>query len=186
VRRCRGVQYDDRMSSRRLINLAGLLACAGLLAYAYFYVELYRGLEPCPLCMFQRVGLVLLGAVFLMAALHDPKGWGARVYAVLLGLASLLTVGIAARHLYVQHLPPGVVPSCGAPLDYMMKIMPITQVIAKVLNGSGECAVVNWQFLGLAMPAWVLIWALALGVLGVLGNLVRALPVQRLHRTSEA
>jgi disulfide bond formation protein DsbB len=174
------------MSSRRLINLAGLLACAGLLAYAYFRVQLQLGLEPCPLCMFQRVGIALLGAIFLIAALHDPKGWGARVYAVLLGLASLLTVGIAARHLYVQHLPPGVVPSCGAPLEYMVKIMPITQVITKVLTGSGECALVNWQFLGLAMPAWVLLCALGLGVLGVLGNLMRVLPLQRLLKTSEA
>jgi disulfide bond formation protein DsbB len=159
------------MTSHRLTNLAGLLACAGLLAYAYFYAQLHLGLVPCPLCMFQRFGVALLGGVFLVACLHDPKGWGARVYAVLLGLAALLTAGIAARHLYVQHLPPGMVPSCGAPLEYMVKIMPLTTVIAKVLSGSGECAVVNWQFLGLAMPGWVLLAALGLGTVGVAGNL---------------
>jgi disulfide bond formation protein DsbB len=161
------------MSSRRLINLVGCLACAGLLAYAYFYVELYEGIEPCPLCMFQRVGIALLGVFFLVAALHDPKGWGAKVYAVLLALASLVTVGIAARHIYVQHAPPGLIPSCGAPLEYMVKIMPLTQVIAKVLAGSGECAQINWQFLGLAMPTWVLMWALGLGALALVGNLRR-------------
>jgi protein dithiol:quinone oxidoreductase len=170
------VQYDARMMSPRFSNLAGFLACAGLLAYAYFYVELYEGLEPCPLCMFQRVGIALLGLIFGVAALHDPKGWGRRVYAVLVGLASLLTAAIAARHIYVQHAPPGLIPSCGAPLEIMVKIMPITQVIAKVLAGSGECAQINWQFLGLAMPAWVLIWALGLGTLGVLGNLRMWLP----------
>jgi len=159
------------MSSPRLTNLAGFLACFGLIAYAYFYVELHEGIEPCPLCMFQRVGVGLLGVIFAAAALHGPRAWGAKVYAALLGLASLATAAIAARHIYVQHAPPGLVPSCGAPLEYMVKVMPITQVIAKVLAGSGECAQVNWQFLGLAMPTWVLIWAVGLGVLGVVGNL---------------
>jgi disulfide bond formation protein DsbB len=169
------------MISRRLINLAGLVACAGLIAYAYFYVELYEGIEPCPLCMFQRVGIGLMGLIFLVATLHDPKGWGAKVYAGLLCLASLATVAIAARHIYVQHAPPGLIPSCGAPLEYMVKIMPLTEVIAKVLAGSGECAQINWHFLGLAMPAWVLIWALGLGAAGVLGNLgVLTVPVPRL------
>jgi disulfide bond formation protein DsbB len=159
------------MSSPRLTNLAGFVACFGLIAYAYFYVELHQGIEPCPLCMFQRVGMGLLGVIFAAAALHGPKAWGGKVYAALLALASLATAGIAARHLYVMHAPPGLIPSCGAPLDYMVKVMPITQVIAKVLHGSGECAQVNWQFLGLSMPAWVLIWALGLGALGVVGNL---------------
>ena len=160
------------MSSRRLITLAGFAACAGLLAYAYFYVQLHLNIQPCPLCMFQRVGVAVLGILFLIATLHDSKGWGGRItYAVLLGLAGLGTAAIAARHLYVQHLPPGLVPACGAPLDYMMKVMPFTKVITEVLSGSGECAVVNWQFLGLAMPAWVLLWGLGLGALGVIGNL---------------
>jgi len=165
------VKYDPPMNSPRLTNLAGFLACSGLIAYAYFWVELHEGIDPCPLCMFQRVGIGLLGLIFAAAALQGPRGWGAKVYAVLLGLASLATAAIAARHIYVQHAPPGLVPSCGAPLEYMVKVMPITQVIAKVLSGSGECAQVNWQFLGLAMPAWVLIWAVGLGALGVAGNL---------------
>lgn len=158
-------------SSPRLFNLLGFAACFGLIAYAYFYVELHEGIEPCPLCMFQRIGIGLLGLIFAAAALHGPKAWGAKVYAALLGLASLGTAALAARHIYVQHAPAGTIPACGAPLDYMVKVMPITRVIAKVLAGSGECAQVNWQFLGMAMPAWVLIWALGLGALGVWGNL---------------
>jgi protein dithiol:quinone oxidoreductase len=169
------------MSSPRLINLAGFLACAGLISYAYFYVELYEHIEPCPLCMFQRVGVALVGLIFLVAALHGPRRWGAKVYAALLGLSSLITAAISARHIYVQHAPPGLVPSCGAPLEVMVQIMPITKVIAQVLHGSGECAQITWTFLGLSMPTWVLLWALGLGALGVVGNLrgraSRALPV---------
>jgi disulfide bond formation protein DsbB len=158
---------------RRLINLAGFLLCAGLLAYA-LYAQFHLGLDPCPLCIFQRIGIAALGVVFLIAALHNPRGWGARVYAVLVALAALATVGVAARQLYIQHLPPGAIPSCGAPLSMMLKWMPLTTVIRRVLTGSGECGVVNWTFLGLAMPAWVLIWAAFLGAAGVIANGRRA------------
>ncbi len=156
-------------TKRRLINFAGFAACAGLLAYA-LYSQFQLGLDPCPLCIFQRVGVAALGVVFLIAALHNPKSWGAHVYAGLIGLAALATVGVAARHVYVQHLPPGTLPSCGAPLGVLIKFTPMFELIRKVLTGSGECSEVPWKFLGLAMPAWVLIWGLALGALGVLAN----------------
>jgi disulfide bond formation protein DsbB len=161
------------VNNRRLANLAGFLACAGLLAYA-FYEQFAMNVEPCPLCIFQRVGVAAMGVVFLVAGLHHPKGWGRYVYGVLIGIAALATIGVAADHLYVQSLPEGAVPSCGAPLGMLFKFSPWLDVIKKVLTGSGECHVVNWQFLGLAMPAWVLIWAFALGVGGVLANVRQA------------
>jgi protein dithiol:quinone oxidoreductase len=158
------------VSERRLINLAEFLVCAALLAYA-LYSQFYLHLEPCPLCIFQRIGVAVLGVVFLVAALHDPRGRGRYGYALAIALAALATAGVAARHLYVQSLPPGSLPSCGAPLAVLLKFTPVWEVIRKVLAGSGECSVVNWRFLGLTMPAWVLIWALALGVAGVIANL---------------
>jgi disulfide bond formation protein DsbB len=157
------------LNNRRLINLAGFVACAALIAYA-LYTQYYQGLEPCPLCIFQRIGIAALGVVFLFAGLHNPRRWGAYVYGVLIAIAALATIGVAARHLYVQHLPPGSVPSCGAPLEVLLQFTPVTEVIRKVLTGSGECGQVNWTFLGLAMPAWVLICALILGAMGVRAN----------------
>jgi disulfide bond formation protein DsbB len=159
--------------SGRPINLAGFLICAGLLGYA-LCAQFKLGLDPCPLCIFQRIGIFALGIVFLIAGLHHPRRWGAQVYAGLIAMAALATVAVAARQLYIQHLPPGAIPSCGAPLSMMMKFMPLTAVIRKVLSGSGECGIVNWRFLGLAMPAWVLIWAVLLGAAGVVANARRA------------
>ena len=156
-------------TNRRLLNFAGFIACVALLGYAY-YTQYELGLEPCPLCIFQRIGIAALGVVFLIAGLHNPRKWGASVYTVLIAVASLATVGVAIRHLYVQSLPPGTIPACGAPLDVLLQFTPVTEVIRKVLTGSGECSQVNWKFLGLAMPAWVLICALALGALGVFTN----------------
>jgi protein dithiol:quinone oxidoreductase len=157
-------------TNRRLINFAGFIACVALLSYAY-YTQYELGLEPCPLCIFQRIGMAALGLVFLIAGLHNPRGWGATVYALLIAVASLSTAGVAIRHIYVQSLPPGTIPACGAPLDVLLQFAPVTEVIRKVLTGSGECSQVNWKFLGLAMPGWVLIWAVGLGALGVFANL---------------
>lgn len=164
--------------TRRQGNLLGFAACAGLLAYAY-YSQVVLHLEPCPLCIFQRVGVFSIGLLFLIAAAHDPVGWVRRVYASLLALAALATIGVAIRHLYIQSLPEGSVPACGASLDFMLKVFSLSEVLVKVLTGSGECAKVTWAFLGLSMPGWVLIAALALGVYGLWINLRRQAPVLR-------
>jgi disulfide bond formation protein DsbB len=159
-----------RASDPRTLNLAGFLACAGLLGFA-LYAQFQLGLEPCPLCIFQRIGVAFTGVCFLLAAVHHPRGAGRYAYAVLITLGALVTAGVAARHVYVQHLPPGSLPSCGAPLAVLLKFTPVFALIKKVLTGSGECGEVNWRFLGLAMPTWVLICALALGALGLYANL---------------
>jgi disulfide bond formation protein DsbB len=159
-------------------NLLGFAVCVGLLGYAY-YAQVVLHLDPCPLCIFQRVGVFALGIVFLMAAAHDPVGRFRRLYALLLALSALAAIGVAARQLYIQSLPPGSVPACGASLDFMLKIFSLSEVLVKVLTGSGECARVTWRFLGLAMPGWVLIAALGVGVFGLWINLRRQAPVLR-------
>jgi disulfide bond formation protein DsbB len=140
-----------------------------MLAYA-LYAQYHLGLEPCPLCIFQRITIIALGVVFLAAALQHPRGGGRYAYAVLAGLAALATAALATRHLYIQSQPPGSIASCGAPLEVMLQYSPLTEVVRKVLSGGGECSQVNWTFAGLAMPAWVLIAALVLGFVGVLAN----------------
>lgn len=159
-------------------NLFGFLACTCLLAYAY-YAQFVMHLEPCPLCIFQRVGIFALGVVFLIAAAHDPGHFGRRLYGLLAALAALATIGVALRHLYIQSLPPDSVPSCGASLDFMLKVFSLSEVLVKVLTGSGECAKVTWTFLGLAMPAWVAISAAILGGYGLWVNLRRQPPILR-------
>jgi disulfide bond formation protein DsbB len=157
-------------SNTRAINGAGALLCFMLVGYA-LYTQHFQGQDPCPLCMFQRVGIIVLGVLFAIAAVHGTRSAAmARAYAVLIALAGLATAGIAIRHLYIQSLPEGSVPTCGATLDYMLDIFPLADVIRKVLSGSGECAKITWRFLGLSMPGWVLIWSLALGGVGAIAN----------------
>ncbi len=158
--------------SRRMGNFAGFGVCVALMSYA-LYVQHALFLDPCPLCIFQRLAVIALGIVFLIAGLHNPAAIGARVYAALIGLASLAGIGVAARHVYIQHLPADRIPACGAPLDQLLQFLPLKEVIAKVLHGDGECAKIDWTFLGLSMPNWVLIVLLVLGTAGVWNNLRR-------------
>lgn len=142
--------------------LLGFLACVALLGYA-IYVQMYDGLEPCPLCIFQRVAFAALGLVFLIGGLHGPQALGARrFYGVLALLASIAGIAIAGNHVRLQHLPPDQVPACGPGLDYMLDAMPISGVIRRVMTGSGECAKVDWSFLGMSMPLWSLLCFIAL------------------------
>src|SRR5450631_1794435 len=135
----RGARAHASLMTARQGNLLGFLACACLLAYAY-YAQYVMHLEPCPLCIFQRIGIFVLGVMFLIAALHDPAAFGRRVYTGLLSLAALATIGVALRHLYIQSLPPDAVPACGASLDFLLKVFSLNEVLMKVLSGSGECA----------------------------------------------
>ena len=155
--------------SRRTGNLLGFVASAALIGYA-LYVQYGLGLEPCPLCILQRVAVIVVGLLFLLAFLHHPADRGAHAYGLQIDLAALGGIAIAARHLWIMAQPPGAVAECGASLDYMLDVLPLHEVLGKVLTGSGECAKLDWQFAGLSMPAWVLIALVGLGTWGLAVN----------------
>jgi len=156
-------------AQRRWLNLAGAGSVVGLIAYALF-AQYVLHLEACPLCIFQRVAFIAAGAVFLVAGLHNPAGLVARVYAVLGVAAAGAGAGIAGWHVYIQNLPADQVPSCGPGLDYMFDAFPVFEAIKMVFTGSGECAEINWSFLGLSMPGWALVWFVLLGALAIVAN----------------
>ncbi|MBT8047420.1 MAG: disulfide bond formation protein B [Xanthomonadales bacterium] len=133
------------------------VVCAGMVSYA-LYVQHVDFLEPCPLCVFQRIAFIWIGAVALLAAIHNPGAVGRWVYGGLLGIGGLAGTAIAGRHLWLQSLPPDQVPDCGMGLNYMLETLPFTQVLSEVFYGSGECAEVDWALFGISMPGWTLLW----------------------------
>lgn len=159
-----------RNLTRRQLNFAGFVACAAMMGYA-LYAERVLMLMPCPLCVFQRMAVIALGLIFLAAALHNPSAWGRYVYAGFVALATAGGIGVAARHVWLQHLPADQVPACGAGYEYIMETLPLGDALRAIFTGSGECATIDWQFLGLSMPAWVLISVAALGVTGLWNQL---------------
>ena len=137
-----------------------VLACAGMLGYA-LYVQHALFIDPCPLCVFQRIAFMWIGGIALLALVHNPGAIGRRVYAAGMILGGLGGMTVAGRHLWLQSLPADQVPDCGMGLNYMLETMPFTEVLTKVFYGSGECAEVHWTFLGLSMPGWTFLWYLA-------------------------
>lgn len=146
---------------------AGIFLATVIAMLAALWLQYHAHLEPCPLCIFQRVAMIATGLVALVAFLHGPGRTGRSVYAVLTLLAVAAGVAVAGRHVWLQHLPPEDVPACGPGLDYWMATFPFHEVLMKVFKGSGECAVVDWTFMGLALPAWTLLAFLCLGALAV-------------------
>ena len=155
---------------RRLLNLVGFLSCAGMMGFALFAEHILL-LTPCPLCVLERVATISLGIIFLIASLHNPSAWGKQVYAVLVFLAAGAGAGVAGWHVWIQNLPADKVPACGPGLDYMLDAFPLSDALRMVFTGSGECADIVWQFLGLSMPSWVLICLVVVGACGIWNNL---------------
>ena len=160
------------LPNKPTLNIAGALICAAMMGFA-LYSQHVLLLDPCPLCILQRIAVILLGIVFLLAALHNPGKIGGRIYSFLVGLIVIAGAGVAAWHVWLQNLPADEIPSCGPGLEYMVENFPLRDALGMIFKGSGECAEVAWRFLGLSMPAWVVIGLVGLGVAGVWNNLRR-------------
>lgn len=151
------------LSSRQLFALIAIII-AGLYGYA-LYEQHVNGLEPCPLCMTQRLFYALAGVAALLAAIHHPGQTGRRIYAALVALSASGGAAVAGRQVWLQHLPPELVPACGPSLEYMLETLPFTDVLTRVVQGDGNCALVDWSFLGLSMAEWSLAWFIAIAAL---------------------
>lgn len=151
------------MQNPRLWFFLGFLSCAGGLGFAYL-LQFGFGLEPCPMCIFQRVAMFIAGLVFLAGALHGPQACGQWFYALFAAIAAGLGAAIAGRHVWLQSLPADQVPACGPPLDYLMEILPFTEVMRSVLRGDASCAKIDAAFLGLSLPWWTMIAFIGISV----------------------
>ncbi|WP_424947715.1 disulfide bond formation protein B [Candidatus Spongiihabitans sp.] len=153
--------------STRTLACIGFIACASLIAIALYFQHI-ESLDPCPLCIFQRVAFIGMGVVFLATFLHNPASAGRRLYGLLAAVFGVLGLGIAARHVWLQSLPAHQVPECGPGLDYMLEVFPLRKMLETVFKGSGECAEVSWTWFGISMPGWSLIWLAILTALALM------------------
>jgi len=151
---------------RRVAYLLGFLVCAALMGWA-LWLQFGLDLEPCPLCMFQRVAVCAVGLVFLAAFLQNPRRGGAAGYAMLTLIVAGAGAALAGRQVWLQALPKDQVPSCGMGISYMLDSLPFTEVIMKTLAGSGECAEKGWVFLDLSIAGWSFVFFVAMIVAAI-------------------
>ena len=140
----------------RTLFITGFLFCTGLIGTA-LYFQYGLGMEPCPLCILQRIAVIAIGLILLLAALFNPAGLGRRLFGLLISVAAAAGLAVSGRHVWLQSLPEDQVPACGPGLEYMLDVFPLTETLSMVLQGSGECAKVSWRLLGLSMPGWMLL-----------------------------
>lgn len=146
----------------RMPFLAVFLASAGLLAYAY-YAQFFMGLDPCPLCILQRLGFMVMGAFALGGLIFGPRGLWRWFWGLPILVGGAWGIVTASRHVWLQHLPADQVPDCGPSMYFMLEMQfPLAEILNEAFTGAGDCAEVNWSFLGLSMPSWTLIWYVGL------------------------
>ena len=155
------------MKAPRSFYLLLALGCASLLGYGY-YLQFVDGIEPCPLCILQRLAYFAVIIIALAGLVHAPEKIGRRVYSGLIAVASLIGAGIAARQVWLQHLPADKLPECGPGLDYLLQVFSFAETLQQVFTGSGECAEVQWTFLGFSIAEWSLLCFTCLAILSVL------------------
>ena len=154
------------MNRARLLYAAPALICAALLGYGY-YLQYFDGQDPCPLCLVQRGFYYGVLVIFAIAALHFPARTGKSIYCAAATLLALGGLGVAARQVWLQHLPPDQVPACGPDLFFMIENFPLARTLEKLFTGSGQCAEVTWRFLGLSIAEWSLAWFAVLALYAV-------------------
>lgn len=145
----------------------GFLCCFSMLAVGAYF-QFVEEMEPCPLCISQRIAIFLTGLTFLIAALHNPRNKGHQRYSIIATFFALAGASISARHVWLQNLPPEEVPECSPGLSYIFDNFPLTETLNLMLNGTGECADILWTFLGLSIPGWTFIAFIGLAGLSFL------------------
>ncbi|MFZ6048282.1 disulfide bond formation protein B [Pseudomonas sp. CR3202] len=144
------------LASPRSLFLLAFLACVAVMGGA-LYLEHALGLEPCPLCIVQRIFIIAFGIVCLIAALHGPERTGQRVYAVLTLLFAAGGAATAGRQVWLQSVPADQLPACLPSLDYMMEALPFQDIVKLMLHGTADCAEVTWTLFGMSIPEWSLL-----------------------------
>lgn len=140
----------------RELNALIILVCSLALGFALI-LEYAFGYLPCPLCMIQRLCVVMLGSIATLALLFKATGLYRQLGALLMGLSALLGAFFSSRQLWLQSLPADAVPSCSPGVDYIFDTMPLSKALLVMMQGSGDCAEVVWRFLGLSIAGWVLL-----------------------------
>lgn len=144
----------------RIINAGIFLVTVATIGIA-LYMEHVMLLSPCGLCITQRVFFILCGLVCLASAIHNSTAHGQRIYAFSAASMCLFGSYFAGRQIWLQHLPEDLVPACGPGFAYIRDNFPFIELLDFLLVGDGNCAEVQFRFLGIFSIAEMSIIAFA-------------------------
>ena len=156
-----------QLPNHRVINSLQALSGVLLIFIAVFYFQNHLQLEPCYLCITQRVFVIAIAVICALAAVHNPSQFGQKIYAGLSALMAVIGGYFSAKQLWLQGLPEDQVPACGVPVDYLFDAFSLSEALSHLLRGDGNCAEVQWELLGISMPGWVLIAFIGYALMGI-------------------
>jgi disulfide bond formation protein DsbB len=156
------------LMTKRLINLYVFLFCCAMMGIAY-YMQYSMHLEPCPLCIMQRVFFTAAGLVALVAFIHNPGARGIKAYGLTGAALAIAGSGFALRQIWLQHLPKDQVPACGPSLSYMLQEFPLAETLKVMFSGDGNCAEIAWvdPVIGLGIPEWAIVGFAVIAAAGI-------------------
>lgn len=157
------MSIQQSLLSLKNLSLIGFITCIALLASAYFF-EYQMELEPCPMCIMQRIATLMVAIGCLFSWLFHANTILLKVSSVWTLLSSFFGIYLSNHHRWLQSLPEDQVPACGPSLEYMVDALPINEIITVLLRGNGNCAEVSWSFLSLSMPAWLLVFFIGFAI----------------------
>jgi disulfide bond formation protein DsbB len=152
------------MANEKKIDFLIFIACIILLGIAYF-MQYIMGLSPCYLCITQRFFIAIIGLFSLLAFIHNK---GPKIYGLIVAFSALIGGFFASKQLWLQSLPPEKIPACGPPVDYLFDSFNVSEAVKILIQGDGNCAAVQWTFIGISIPGWSLICFIAIVILSVL------------------
>ena len=163
-----------KLNSYQIIYLSAGILCLLALAISIFFMQAYLELAPCPLCTMSRIIVAALALLFLVIVMHNPRTLGQRLYAGLSVVLIVAGIALSARHIWLQNLPPDLVPGCTPDMQYLFDRFPLIEALETIFNSSGECADIVWTFVGLTIPQQTLLLFISLLVL-VLSAFIKTL-----------
>lgn len=150
-------------TARKCFFYVFLIVVLAMLSALYFQLVMHY--PPCVLCVMQRIAIICVGVIALVAWLHGPKSWGVKIYGVLAFIFAVLGIWFAGRQVWLHFLPADQVPACGPGFNYLVHNLPPQDFLVTLFKGTGECAVIHWSFLGVTIPGWSLMCFVLLAVI---------------------
>jgi disulfide bond formation protein DsbB len=154
------------MPAVRTMFLLIFLACMGMIGVGMYFQEV-MDLQPCYMCILQRIFIIATGTVALFAYVINPGPTGIKFFAVFTALIALVGSFFSGKQLWLQSLPEDQIPDCGVSVDYLFEVHNLGTALSHLFKGDGNCAEVQWVFAGLSIPGWTLVAFITLATIAL-------------------
>ena len=143
-----------RLPDKRSAWLA-LFATSFALILTAMYFQYGMDLQPCIKCIYQRTatfGLVLAGLIPLIANNMITRLLGFSIW----GTSAIWGMLIAIEHVDIQTAANPFFVTCEFVPNFP-EFLALHEWLPSLFAATGDCGDIDWQFLGMSMPQWMMV-----------------------------